>query len=61
MQHLPPTPDKRAINAQAAHARAGTLGITKSDKVARGCARRITNLSKEPQQKGGLKGGLITK
>ena len=42
MRHLPPTPDKGAIKAQVAYARAGTLGITLSDKVARGRARRIT-------------------
>ena len=70
MRHLPPTPDKGAIKTQVAHARAGILGITLGDKFARGRARRITvmitvagargidNISKEQQQKGGLKGGL---
>ena len=49
----------------------GNIGITISDKVAHGRARRVSitdhsrgrarginNISKEPQQKGGLKGGL---
>jgi len=50
----------------------GNIGITISDKVARGRARRVSvidhsrargginNISKEPQQKGRLKGGLKT-
>ena len=71
MRHLPPTPDKGAIKTQVTHARAGILGITLSDKVvrgrarrvsvtdhSRGRARRINNISKEQQQKGGLKGGF---
>ena len=57
-------------NASRARMR-GNLGITLSDKVARGRARRVSitdhsrgrarrinNISKEQQQKGGLKGGL---
>jgi hypothetical protein len=62
-----PTPDKGDKNASRARTR-GNLGITLSDKVARGRARRVSitdhsrgrarrinNISKEPQQKGGLK------
>ena len=59
-------------NASRARTR-GNLGITLSDKVARGRARRVSitdhsrgrarrtnNISKESEQKGGLKGGLKT-
>ena len=66
----PPTPDKGDKNPSRARTR-GNLGITLSDKVARGRARRVSitdhsrgrarrinNISKEQQQKGGLKGGL---
>ena len=72
MRHLSPTPDKGHKNASRARTR-GNIGITISDKVARGRERRVSvtihsrgrargdnNISKEPQQKGGLKGGLKT-
>ena len=42
MQHLPRAPDKGAVNAQAAHAQTVTLGITISDKIARGRAKRLS-------------------
>ena len=71
MRHLPLRLIKWNKNASRARTR-GNLGITLSNKVARGRARRITvmitvagargidNISKEQQQKGGLKGGLKT-
>ena len=65
MRHLSPTPDKGNKNASRVRLRRN-IGITKSYKVADGCARRITvdhsrgrarrinDISKDPQQKGGL-------